>query len=1053
MEVYKASAGSGKTYTLALEYIKELILSKNNYAHRHILAVTFTKDATAEMKDRILAELYGLAFDCADSLTFKKSMQQCLLLKGHKLSDSQIQAKAKAVLDAILHDYSRLYITTIDSFFQKVLRNLARELGSGSKFNLEMNSMKVLAEAVHAVIENANQKPQVLEWLTTYIENKLDQDSNWRIQQDILDFSRCLFDEYFQENEHLLKAQIKEDPKIFQNLWKLENNKQKEATLIFSKAYKTFAQILMQHALEPDDFSRKGNVISFVKKLADADYASAKIGQTIADCALDNEKWAASKSKHKKQIAILADQQMMPILNQCLETLTTFNTSRMITANLHQLGLVWDISEEISRQNADNNRFMLADTALFLNKMIDQADAPFIYEKIGAQIKHVMIDEFQDTSRLQWGNFKSLLANITANNDFSLIVGDVKQSIYRWRNGDWSILNDIEKQLPVNIHSLSFNYRSEREIILFNNDFFLKAAQTLNEKFIADFGSIFKSPFASTYQSEDLLQKSHKKERLGYVALKLLEDCKEEGGYAQMMLDETLEQIKELERKNIPPQKICILCRTNKHIIAIADFLASKKSEMPELQQKKYLDIVSSEAFLLKSSPALKILILALRSLCEPLNKIHRSCLLKVMDQSKVYINWEDMLLEKNLAKIPLLELIAILIQKLNLDSLYGQSAYLFTFQDALNTFLKQAPADLYSLLYFWDSELQFKAVPAGTSIEGIQSMTIHKSKGLQFDTLIIPFCDWDLFPAKSPIVWCGSKMGEYKLALLPVRYTKKMQDTVFIDEYREETANAWMDNLNLLYVAFTRAERNLIVLGKKKKKLENLEQIKTVADLLYYVNEAQYDLSRGELLPPDEKLVTETDNILKKTIKAIPSIYKSMPLDKKKSIFKQSNQSREFIRNIKDDIKDDNYSNPAEAQDKQYIKRGNLLHKIFEGIKRMSDIPLMVEKFASQGLILPKEKDQYIDKITLAIVSSGKQEWFTDKYAAFNECEIICQQNECVVSKRPDLVLCNDKETIVVDYKSGKIRPEHHTQIQEYVDLLKQMNFPNPWAYIFPIN
>ena len=263
LKVYKASAGSGKTYTLALEYIKELLAKNNTHSHRHILAVTFTKDATGEMKDRILSELYGLAFDSKDSAVFMESVRAALENAGKPMNREQIQDKARKILKEILHDYSRLYITTIDSFFQKVLRNLARELGKGSKFNLEMNSFKVLSDAVSAMIENANQNQQLLDWLTTYIEDRLDEGTNWRIDKEILNFSRCIFDEYFQEHEYNLKRQLEDDPKIFGKLWSSHTIIQKECKDFFKKAYNEVNKIIEQKSLDLSDFSRNGTVINF----------------------------------------------------------------------------------------------------------------------------------------------------------------------------------------------------------------------------------------------------------------------------------------------------------------------------------------------------------------------------------------------------------------------------------------------------------------------------------------------------------------------------------------------------------------------------------------------------------------------------------------------------------------------------------------------------------------------------------------------------------------------------------------------------------------------
>ncbi len=778
MKIYKASAGSGKTYTLALEYIKELLVSPSSQAHRNILAVTFTKDATGEMKDRILAELYGLAFNCEDSGKFLNSLQEELVKNHRPMQEEDIRNKAKTVLWEILHDYSRLYITTIDSFFQKVLRNLARELGKGSKFNLEMNSFKVLSEAVSSMIENAHEKTHVLDWLTTYIEERLEEGNNWRIDREILNFSRCIFDEYFQEHESVLKNQLAGNPNIFEQIWNQHAKIQKDCRDFFKTTYSEITKTIEQNNFSSSDFSRNGTVLNFLKKLSEGDFATANPdSKTVQDCCVDAEKWAASKSKYRNEITSLAASGFMPALNQSLDILRKFNTSRMITKNIHQLGLIWDITNEIDRQNAENNRFMLADTSLFLNRMIDDSDAPFIYEKIGAEIRHVMIDEFQDTSRLQWKNFKALLFNILADNHFSLIAGDVKQSIYRWRNGDWSILNNIENELPgSDVKTLEYNYRSEAEIIDFNNQVFTHAAKVLNEKYYSLFNDVYESPFESAYSPVNVVQHTHKTEQKGYISIDFIPDKIEDLKYNDLVLERIPQQLQRLKEQGIAAEKICILARTNKNIITIAEYLATQKEQYSDLLKGNYLNVVSSEAFQLNSSLAVKIIITALRMLSDPDNPVHEAQLNVFLNMTHtdftdfMELNKKSVKSVESVREMPLFELIGHLFRTLKLEKIEGQSSYMFAFYDAVSNYLKDYPADIYTFLKFWDEELQFKSVPAGTAVEGIRAMTIHKSKGLQFHTVLLPYCDWDLYPEKNPIVWCGPKDNLYDLELLPVQ-------------------------------------------------------------------------------------------------------------------------------------------------------------------------------------------------------------------------------------------------------------------------------------------
>lgn len=1063
LKVYKASAGSGKTYTLALEYIKELLLKSYRHPHRQLLAVTFTKDATGEMKDRILAELYGLADACPDSEGFLHSVKEALREEKTILSDEEIQKRASRLLQEIVHDYSRLNITTIDSFFQKVLRSLARELGKGSKFNVEMNTSKVLSEAVSAMIENANEKPQLLDWLTSYMEDKLEKGENWRIENSVLSFSQCIFNEYFQEHEHTLKKQLDSNPGIFQQIWEQHAKEQKRAKDFFKRAYAEINHLLESTGLTPADFSRKGTVLTYIKKLSEGDIAGANPhSATVQDCLNEASKWASAKNKRAVEIENLAHLNLMPLLNECIETQRQYNTSQMITDNLYQLGLIWDITNEIGKQNEENNRFMLADTALFLNRMVNESDASFVYEKIGGEIRHVMIDEFQDTSRIQWKNLHSLLSNILAENNFSLIVGDVKQSIYRWRNGDWSILNGIERELGVAAHSLRFNYRSERVVIDFNNQLFVHTASLLDDKYRGVFNEQFTSPFPSVYNPKEVEQESHKKQTEGYVSIDFVPDKTEDGKYSELVLDRVLEQLVLLHQTDIPAEKICILTRTNRSIIRIAAYLSEKKEEYRELAKANYLNIVSNEAFRLNSSPTLRIIIEAIRVLVNRDDLVHKAQL-QVFSDKFIQSSEADLeqilegdtlssgLLEehKTLSQMPLFELIGHLFRLFQLEKIEGQSAYMFAFYDAVSNYLKEYPSDLPAFLRYWDEELQSKTIPAGTGIQGIRAMTIHKSKGLQFDTVLVPYCDWDLYPEKSPVIWCPPKAGLYPIELMPVRYSQKMYETVFLPEYEKETSQSWVDNLNLLYVAFTRAERNLIITARQKKKLASLDDIKTVSDLLQYstidlqgaFDEETLHFENGRLQTPlrtEEKATSS--NVLKAKPETIYTSFRSEAFHSNRSIFKQSNKSQEFIHSEEESM----------VSRRQYIEEGNIMHALFSMIRTMEDIDDAVCQLIFTGLIPQEKKEEYARKVRKAIEDTNVAHWFSGEFRIYNECAILTEENGTVTHKQPDRVLMNGQETLIIDYKFGEPKHSHKQQVEQYSRLMRQMNYPNVKAYLW---
>jgi ATP-dependent exoDNAse (exonuclease V) beta subunit len=1041
LKLYKASAGSGKTYTLALEYIKELLFSDSVDDYRRILAVTFTKDATGEMKDRILAELYGLAFDTSDSENFLNSIRKDLKEVGKPMSETFIREKSAKILHAIVHDYSRLFIVTIDRFFQKILRNLARELGTGSKFNIEMNSAKVRMEAVNRMVENAHQNPQLLQWLTTYVENKLEQDGNWRFKEEVYRFSACIYDEFFQEREIVLRNQLTMNPSIFNDLRNHHLAFLREYKLYFQKTYRQISDLLNENQLEVSDFFQKGAVFGFWKSLAENQ--KGEITKTIEKLSISADNWATKAHKRRDEIIALAENQLMDLLQETIRVLQKQNTSRLILGNIHQLGLVWYITEEINAVNAENNRFMLSDTSLFLHRMIDNSDSPFIYEKIGAEIRHMMIDEFQDTSRLQWSNFKVLLSDILAGNHFSMIVGDVKQSIYRWRNGDWRILNQIGKELNAQEKSLEFNYRSEQKIVTFNNAFFTQAGRLLNEKFLEELTTLNDSPFSSVYGEENVNQKPSKKTDGGSVSIDFLQE-NEIGKYKDVVLSTLIEKLELLQKTGVRATDICILVRNNNQIKLIAEHFSLQKAYYPDLVAGNYLNVVSGEAFQLNSSPAVKIIIEALKTIAYPANPVYRANLEYLLD-SALDQSHSTAALDKNSRIMPLFELISYLFRFYDLEKMEGQSAYLFFFFDAVADCLKDISADIHSFLVYWEEELALKTIPAGGGIDGVRAMTIHKSKGLQFHTVLIPYCTWELNPQKNPIVWCDRKKDFYELELLPVNYSDKMKNTVFSKEYQYETSLSWLDNLNLLYVAFTRAEQNLIVFGKHKKTFSGLEHIKTVSDLLqgtlpslegsWESDSLHYEL--GALTNKHDKQEKVEDNLLKQTPPPLPVDFISEAFPAGKSIFKQSNKSRDFIRS-------DSSSNG------KYVERGNVMHALFAAIHTMDDIEKAVNRLVFEGLILPAEKEDYVCNVRSCIRNSKTEDWFSTGYTVYPEFSILVKENGEITTKRPDRVLLSDNHTLVIDYKFGESRRSHEKQVKEYVSLLQTMNYPNVEGYIW---
>ena len=465
LTVYKASAGSGKTFTLAVEYIKLLVQNPTSY--RNILAVTFTNKATEEMKMRILSQLYGISQGLDDS---KSYTDRILALTG--LPINTIKERAGIALHLLLHNYNYFRVETIDSFFQSVLRNLARELDLTANLRISLNDTQVEEQAVDQLIDSLTHTDRMLQWLLSYIMEKINDDHSWNIIGQVKQFGKTIFRDYYKANRKELGNVISQ--KGFMEEYTKQLKELRSTALESMKAMgNEFFDILESEGLSIDDLSnKKSGVAGFFIKLQNGVFDESIEGKRVCDCREDPEKWYSKKSEQAAHIYAVAESSLRPLLIRAMDErprqYKIYQSADLTLRHLSQLRLLGSIEQKVRNLNEEANRFLLSDTQQLLHDLISDSDSPFIFEKIGTQLEHVMIDEFQDTSTVQWQNFKVLLQECMSHQDSqNLIVGDVKQSIYRWRSGDWRLLNAIDQQFPyaqesVEIQPLKVNWRSAR---------------------------------------------------------------------------------------------------------------------------------------------------------------------------------------------------------------------------------------------------------------------------------------------------------------------------------------------------------------------------------------------------------------------------------------------------------------------------------------------------------------------------------------------------------------------------------------------------------------
>lgn len=1098
LTVYRASAGSGKTFTLAVEYISLLVKDPENY--QHILAVTFTNKATQEMKMRILSQLYGIANSLQSSQQYFNKVKE-----KTNMPDAVIRNNARAALTLLIHRYNNFRILTIDAFFQQVLRNLAHELGQTANLRVDLNNEEITEKAVDQMIESLEKGQPVLQWISTYINNSIEDDNGWNIIGKIKTFGTNIFKDFYKAHEANLKEQLSnaDDFKVYETTLRKRRNDIRKT--FNSKARSILNEIKNANLDIPSNY--RSGLYKYLTDSAIAPLTNKPLKAGVLKANESPQNWTSSKcaKADKQQIQTLAAEVLSAQLSELIaynnDNWNEFQSIQLTLSHLSELRLLHAIADAVDNLTKDTNRFMLSNTQALLKELIADSDTPFIFERIGARLKHVMIDEFQDTSTIQWQNFQVLLANCMAQElSQNLIVGDIKQSVYRWRQGDWGILNNIEKSFAhqkIRLKTLDYNYRSEKRIIDFNNAFWEQCVANTAKEVAQD-----DAEKAEIVQKayEDVAQKTHKTTENGFVKISLYPSK----SMKEAVLEELIETIKELFNNGYGGKnqsKIAILVRSKSNIQDIVNALLQSFGNE--------INIVSDEAFRLDASLSVNIIVSAMHLLTHPDDVLTRGKLVKLYNQEVlkkpltdtdllVSINESNNIDTKNIDKkerrklateqqmaklnsqlppeyvanrelllgLPIVDLVDKLFMLFGLDQLEGQSSYICTLYDTLNDFLKDHTADIDDFINEWENSLSSKTIQSD-EIEGIRIMTIHKSKGLEFDNVIIPFCNWEM--EKKGTLWCETKNkpAPYnKLPLLPIDFSRdKLIGTVFEDDYKEEHFQNIVDNLNLLYVAFTRASKNLFVFGLRQGKttLDNIAKGTPPGNRSYAIELALRQVSEqlqgsslsfpddigseihfeyGTLAPEThEKEHAVADNpFLIKPDKHIVSIA-TYP---QAATFKQSNKSIEFVKG--EDV------DPSDRT--RYIKIGNVLHQLFSTIYTTADIPARLNELEQQGIIYNDEitSAQLRTRIEDAITNPQVQEWFSKRWQLYNECTILEYNKDTneMEEHRPDRVMTDGKEFVVVDFKFGKEREEYKKQVQQYMEILIRMGHKKVSGYLW---
>jgi len=1060
--IYKASAGSGKTYTLSREYIRQLFIRPG--AHRHILAVTFTNKATSEMKMRIIRDLFLLSQGAHPALA--DDLREQL---GQHIPDKELSIRAGNILQGLLHDYSRFHISTIDSFFQKIIRSFAREMGLYASYQVEIRQKIILGEAVERMLEALAQHPELREWLTDWAILQLQNGNHWDFRRELSSLGEELFREEFQQNPGEIFARLsdKKNLKEFETaLYALKHGFELRLRDMGTRAM----QIMQHYGLVVSDFSRKQTgVAGYLAQLASGATGSPN---SYALGALNHpEAWHVRNSPLAKEI-LSAYEELNPILGQILQQWASegrvYNSALCCLKNTRKMGVLSELARNIREYSRDQNIFLLADAGHLLRNIIAGSDTPFVYEKIGSFFEHFMIDEFQDTSRTQWDNFYPLITNSMASGQINWVVGDVKQAIYRFRNTDWRILGHImEEQLPehsTEVQTLGYNWRSDGRVIAFNNSLFRRIAQLVSQMFRNPSGAEdLQADVIADKMSKELArayQDVHQalpRQRSGSKDSGSIEVRFPQGDNSQeQALEQMIQDILRLYELGYRPGDIAILVRERKEAGLIAETLLDYQAQHPQTGYS--FDVLTDESLYLSEAATVSFVIAVLRCLQHPEHKIFQATVKAEYDRfiapalapgalTRGAMDSEPLrdplsVLSVSSAKwncTPVFELTLELCACFGLDQIQSQAPFLRAFMDCLLEYSRQHPTDLGSFLAWWDETGKDTHLQMPEGQDAIRLMTIHKSKGLEFSAVLIPFCSWKMDKG-SNILWQHPQTPPFdKMPLMAVTNNQELNDTLFKEGYLEEKFMSLMDSVNLLYVALTRARHILWITAPfpGKGTAATLNKV-----LLEALSAPAPDGPCTEELPLQE-MWDASRGIFRC---GLPSPAPNPP------VAPEAPPAPQLFRKIQPRPpvplvhRDHWFSESPEAPGA--LHQGRLLHEAFSRIRDTGDIACCLEELSQQGF-LPQDKKQALQMSVEHMLEDERvRSWFHPDDTHRLESSILIPGGSIC---RPDRVIIKGEEATVVDFKFGaRMTPEHQAQVRQYMELLRKMGYPSVKGYIW---
>ncbi|PXY44879.1 UvrD-helicase domain-containing protein [Flavobacterium hydrophilum] len=1026
--IYDASAGSGKTYTLVKEYLKIILSSPKNDAYRNILAITFTNKAVHEMKSRIVGSLSEFTKDdpSAKAIDLMEDLS-----RETGLSVIKIKTKSQNIIKHLIHNYAAFDISTIDKFTHKVIRAFAHDLNLPMTFEVTLDTENLLIEAVDAIIAQAGQDETLTKLLIDFTMEKTDEDKSWDVSREILETGRLVLNEN-NRNEilHFHDKSIEEFVAIKKKMSVLCADLEKENAEFALQAL----LLIDKNGIDLKSFSR-GTFPNHLENIRDGKFNTRnKTFHEFDDIAIN--KTAKDKALIEN---IIPD--LLQILVKVYKNFEKRDFYKAFLKNITPLSLLNTVSNELVKIQSEQNILSISEFNAIIHREIQNQPAPFIYERLGERYRHFFIDEFQDTSEMQWQNLIPLIDNaLSGQDDFGnkgtlMIVGDPKQSIYRWRGGKAEQFIELSKDVnPFNnpdklIKHLDTNYRSYSEVIDFNNAFFkLISTEFSNED------------YKNLYENHSFQNTNSKKG--GYVNISFLPliekndfaDEEEVTEKLDLYVLATLNTIQKVIRGGFEYKDIVILTRKRGQGVAIANYLTEQS-----------IPLLSSETLMIQNATEVRLIIHLLKYLNNSVdleakaNFLHFLANAKEIEMpihdfiaegmnQKLENDFEKWLLAfdvslsfENIRKKSLYEAVEIIISKFVLP--FEGNAYVQYFLDIVLERDIRNQAGMADFLNYWEKNSEKFSIPSPEGNNAVRIMTIHKSKGLEFPVVIMPFAEEDYNRKPKDKLWLDTEDEDLGVPKALIDNSSSVESfgesasVVFNLKKQEEL----LDNINVLYVALTRAEEQLYVISQSLKERKDGEFPNNMASFFikYLMNKGVYDSEKLEYEFGNSKKLSPSGKTLD-SLKTIPVVSEVLNLKNIKIA------QREALM--------------WGTHQQEAISYGNIVHEILAFVKDKSDIDLAITKAIENGLITYSQKEIVFKTLQEIVNHPEISICFDGENTVLNEQTIVQKQGKTL---KPDrVVLTRNMEAYLLDYKTGVKNPKYMHQIQEYQNAVEDLGY-----------